>query len=404
MGETEKKDKFESVIDLTQRLVRINSEAIQTEHEMERFLWNYLEELGFFLELVPYRHKRNNIIAIYPNFESYPIDRYIAFSGHMDTVPGYKENEGFVKEGKLYGRGSTDMKGGIAAILTAVKNFLTEHNQSQDKLLKRKKLKRGIVLFFTVDEETGCAGVISLTKKDTPLTQRINKDFFIDLGINGEPTSLSPIISHKGVVWFELDFYGKAAHASVPHLGKNAIEMAAEFIIELKKLHRILKSRNYLANSDITPPTMNIGIINGGSKTNVIPDHVHLEIDRRTIPGETVDSALEEIRSVMRKFPDEKIEVKMSHPGESYQIPQGKENELYKLVLQVCQKFGASNQSFMEGYTEADIYYRYFGIPIINLGPGGIEQAHTETEYVETKELLKACRIYYEILKQFCWK
>jgi acetylornithine deacetylase len=260
------------------------------------------------------------------------------------------------------------------------------------------------VLFFTVDEETGCSGVIALTKKNTPLTQRLNKEYFIDLGINGEPTSLSPIISHKGVVWFEIDFFGKAAHASVPHLGKNAIEVAAEFIVELKKLQKILKARNYLVNSDITPPTMNVGIIHGGTKTNVIPDHVHMEIDRRIIPGETVDSALEEIRNIIHQFPDDKIEINMSHPGESYQIPNGKENEYYKKIVEITTHYGISGQSFMEGYTESDIFFRYFGIPMINLGPGSIEQAHTQMEYVDITDLLSACNIYYDIMKMYCWK
>lgn len=405
MEEVEDLAKFDSVISLTQKLVRIDSSSAQMEQAIEEFLWKELVKLGFHLERVPYEDKRNNIVAIYPNFEDSSINHYIAFSGHMDTVPGYKEQDGYLKDNKIYGRGTCDMKGGIAAILTAVETFLREHQQSQLKLLKKKKLQRGIVLFLTVDEESGCAGVISLTKRNTPLTQKLNKEYFIDLGINGEPTSLSPIISHKGVVWYEIDLFGKSAHASVPHLGRNAIELAAEFIVELMKLKETLKSRNYLANSDITPPTINIGIIKGGTKTNVIPDHVHLEVDRRTIPGETADSALEEIRNIVRKFPGERIEIEMSHPGEPYQIPRGKENEFYKSIVEITTNYGMENSpSFMEGYTESDILYRYFGIPIINLGPGSIEQAHTESEYVEINQLKKACSIYYDILKKYCWK
>jgi succinyl-diaminopimelate desuccinylase len=404
VGEENKSDKFESVITLAQKLISINSEPAHLEFEVEQFIWKYLQEQGFFLERVPYAEGRNNIVAIYPNPDTQVVDHYIAFSGHMDTVPGYNKEDGQLKNDKIYGRGSTDMKGGISAILTAVKIFLAEHKQANEKILRKKKLQRGIILFFTVDEETGCAGIVSLTRRNTPLTKKINKEFFIDLGINGEPTSLSPIISHKGVVWFLLDFHGKSAHASVPHLGNNAIELAAEFIVELKKFKETLKSRNYLANSDISPPTINIGIIQGGTKTNVIPDHVHLEIDRRTIPGETADSALEEIRNIMRKFPSERIEIEMEHPGESYQIPQGKQNIMYKKVLDITEKYEISGRSFMEGYTEADIYYRYFGIPIINLGPGSIEQAHTEVEFVEVQEILKACNIYYDILTEFCWK
>ncbi len=400
MGENESSDKFNSVIRLTQELVAINSEPSHLEYKVEQFLISKLREWGFYIEKAPYAKNRNNLVAIYPHYNRSHVDRYVAFSGHMDTVPGYKKEDGYLEDGKIFGRGACDMKGGIGAILTAVKTFIDDYNLRNEKSYK--KLQRGIVLFFTVDEETGCAGIVGLTKRSIPLMEKLNKEFFIDIGFNGEPTNLSPIISHKGVVWFELDFYGKSAHASVPHLGKNAIELASEFIMELKSLQNTLKSRNYFANSDITPPTLNVGIIKGGTKTNVIPEHVHVEIDRRTIPGESADSALEEIRNIIRKFPDDRIEIEMTHPGHAYQIPSGKENEFYKKVREITDNYEVTGASFMEGYTESDIYYRYFGIPMINLGPGSINQAHTDSEYVETAELLKGSQIYYDILKIFC--
>jgi acetylornithine deacetylase/succinyl-diaminopimelate desuccinylase-like protein len=402
MENTTNSEASEKVTHLTQELVSINSEPVHTEYKVEQFLGKILQEMGFYLERAPYEKNRNNIIAIYPHPDRTPIDRYIAFSGHMDTVPGYKKEDGYIKNGKIYGRGSCDMKGGISAFITAVQEFMKEYDLLNTKL--HKKLQRGIVIFLTVDEETGCAGIVGLTKKETKLSQKLNQDYYIDFGINAEPTDCSPIISHKGVVWFELDFYGESAHASVPHLGRNAIELAAQFIVELKTLQNILKSRNYFSNSDITPPTLNVGLISGGTKTNVIPDHVHLEIDRRIIPGETADSALEEIRRIARKFPDERIEINMSHPGHAYQIPLGKENEFFKEISKIAEKYGTLGTSFMEGYTESDIYYRYFGIPMINLGPGSIKQAHTENEYVEIIQLAKATQIYYEILKKYCLK
>ena len=165
MNEENNTEKFESVITLTQKLVSINSEPAHLEYEVEEYLWKNLQELGFRLEQVPYAEKRNNIVAIYPDPENKIVDHYIAFSGHMDTVPGMKEEDGYIKDNRVYGRGSCDMKGGIAAILTAVRIFLNEYKQSQERILKKKKLQRGIVLFLTVDEETGCSGVVSLTKR-----------------------------------------------------------------------------------------------------------------------------------------------------------------------------------------------------------------------------------------------
>lgn len=402
MSANENPSKFEKVIELTRQLVKINSEnPINNEYAVQKYIEKILQSMKFEYEILPYESRRNNIIARFPPLKdaSNCNNEYIMFSGHMDTVPGYKETlsgEAPIKDGKLYGRGACDMKGGLGAILAAVSEFLNDYAPNNTI----SKLKKGICLLFTVDEEMGCSGAHALKNYD-----KIGKDFSIEFGINAEPSHLYPAIGHKGIVWFILDFKGKAAHASTPFLGENAIEKAATLILNLEDLKKELSNRYVPEFPEITPPTLNVGIINGGNKTNIVPEQCHVEIDRRLIPTETSESALEEINKIIKKlgFEDDVL-ISPVKPGESYLIPDGSKNKYYREILEICKDYNAEGKLFMDGYTEADVYYRFFGIPVLNLGPGSVDQAHKSDEYVEIDQLLKCSEIFYKILEKYALK
>ena len=173
----------------------------------------------------------------------------------------------------------------------------------------------------------------------------MNKDFWIELCILGEPTNLSVGIGHKGIVWFMIDFKGKAAHASTPYLGDNAIEKAAKFIKGLEKVKLDLQTRSSQEYGKFTPPTMNIGIIEGGKKTNVVPNRCHLEIDRRLIPGETAESAYNEVLSVGKElFNENEITIKPTKHGKPYQIQDGVKNNYCKEILNITEKYKNNNE------------------------------------------------------------
>lgn len=404
------KSKFFDAIELTRDLIKINSEnSTTTERKMQDFLVGILDEMGFGYEFIEYKTDRNNIVALFPPLEKSNnfFSRYVAFSGHMDTVFGYDEtnsaeaiitsvdnNKNNETYGKIWGRGACDMKGPIASFLTAIKVFIQDYNL--DKI--QNSMKRGICIIFTVDEERGCLGVRSLKEYD-----KLGTKFNLDFCINAEPTELSPVIGHKGSIGFNIRFKGKAAHASIPEKGDNAIEKAARFITGLDKLKNELSKRKVENEPLITPPTLNVGIIKGGDKSNIVPDWCNIEIDRRLIQGETDESALKEIKDCANElgFKKEELEIQPTPSGKSYMIQGGTGNPLYKEILEITKEFSQNTQPFIEYYTEADIYSRFFGIPVIILGPGSINQAHKKDEFVEIDQLLNGAEIYYKILEKY---
>lgn len=390
---------FAQSVHLTREFVKVNSEnPNHPEIEMQRCLEAHLRDMNFEFRSFPYKPGRNNVLAFYPSLAYIQENNLpcIMFSGHQDTVIGYEETgakSAQIKDGRIYGRGACDMKGGIASFFTAINSFIADQGIGENK----KKLKRGILISLTVDEEMGCAGIKAL--KDNPL---LKGELKIDFCIIGEPSGLAPVIGHKGIVWFTLEFSGKAAHGSVPEQGDNAVEKAVEFISRLKGLKESLSSRSIPDMPEVTPPTLNVGVIKGGEKANIVPDRCIIKLDRRLIPTENTEIAKTEILKVVKACClEDCCKIKHSNSGESYLIPEGTENPVFKQLMKIVGKYGVPACPFMEGYTEADVYHRYFGIPAINLGPGSIEQAHVSDEFVEIKQLLKASQIYYNILEHY---
>lgn len=395
--------RFNDVIQLTRELVQINSEN-PNEKEIQDFLCKILESMGFEYDLVPYAENRNNIIAFYPPLtNSHCFNRkYIVFSGHQDTVPGYKITQSMdapIKEGKMYGRGTSDMKGGIAAFLTAIRLFIKDNIHIM-KSSSSSEIERGICIILTVDEEAGCGGVKAFANY-----KKIGKDFTPDLCILAEPTGSNPVIGHKGVVWFTAEFKGKAAHSSVPYRGDNAIEKASRFINALKPLQGILLLRKIPEYPELDPPTIAVTMIQGGNAVNIIPDTCSVEIDRRINSLETVESARSEIIQIIQELGLESdANLITNGSGNCYILPDGSKNEHYCKIKKITDSFEIKGSMFMNGYTEADVFYNSFNIPTINLGPGNIEQAHKSDEYIEISNLIDAVGIYYQILQEFVIK
>jgi acetylornithine deacetylase/succinyl-diaminopimelate desuccinylase family protein len=377
------------VVQLLQKLIQIRSEnGPLGEQEIGDFLWQFLQNQGFHCIQSQMSEGRKNIIAILtaPNDDKINLDQfqYIIFSGHMDTVPGYDTNnsaEAPIKDGKIYGRGACDMKGGIAAFIFAALQF-------KKSTTNIKASKKRLALVFTVDEEHGCQGIQYLENSQTKpiLTQT-------DYCILAEPTNLNPIFSHKGIAWYIVNFKGTAAHASVPFLGDNAIYKAARFVTRIQEYYGELQTKKSLLGS----PAINVGMIVGGTQPNVVPNECEVKIDRRFVPGENVE---EERNTLLRmaKVYDPAAECTTIIPGHAYFLPEGKNNPIYKQIAKFCPNTEIDS---LPAYTEADYYFRKYRIPTIILGPGDIRQAHQTPEYIEIKELEKAVGIYLAIMKDF---
>ena len=222
--------------------------------------------------------RRNLLVRLKPAGK---VRQRILLAPHMDVVPA--EDSQFkprIRNGRLYGRGACDTKGSVAAFFHALLELSKDKNRPAET---------EILFVGLVDEEHCQSG-------SRVLGERGPKG---DLAIAGEPTQLQVVTAHKGNLWLCLETRGKAAHGATPHLGKSAIHAMAritdllltEYVEKLKKrTHPLLGS-----------PTANVGIIKGGSQTNVVPERCSIEVDRRTIPGETEDSVLAEIHLLLKK-------------------------------------------------------------------------------------------------------
>ena len=304
----------------------------------------------------------------------------IILSGHTDVVPVSKgwSSDPFtatIKNEKLYGRGSCDMKGFIACTLAFAPIF------------KESNLDRDIHFCYTFDEETACIGAPLLIKE---LKKRDIKN---GICIIGEPTNMKIIDAHKGMNEYTVHFGGLAGHSSKPHMGVNAIEYASRYINKLLELRQELIKR---APKDciFDPPhsTLSIGGISGGIAHNVIADKCKVEWETRPVNKADGDFVTKEIE----KFVSEKLlpDMKKVFPnsyikkeiiGEVVGFEKLDESEACEFVASIT---GDNSREVVSFGTEAGLFQEV-GISTVVCGPGSIEQAHKIDEFIELNELKK---------------
>ena len=313
----------------------------------------------------------------------------IIFSGHTDVVPvsmGWSTDPfvATVKDNKLFGRGSCDMKGFIACVLAYVPTLSTTN------------LDRDIHFSFTFDEETACIGAPLLIKE-------LKKKNIIDgICIIGEPTKMKIIDAHKGMNEYTIHFEGLAGHSSQPHKGVNAIEFATRYINKLLDLRKELIKR---APKDciFDPPysTLSVGGIFGGIAHNVIADKCKVEWETRPVVKEDgifvtqqIDRFVkEELLPQMKKvFPNSNIRKEVI--GEVIGFNRIKESEACEFVSSIT---GDNSREVVSFGTEAGLFQE-IGISTVVCGPGSIEQAHKIDEFIELNEL-KKCLSFLEGVK-----
>ena len=304
----------------------------------------------------------------------------IILSGHTDVVPVSKgwSSDPFtatIKDEKLYGRGSCDMKGFIACTLAFAPVF------------KKSNLDRDIHFCYTFDEETACIGAPLLIKE---LKKRDIKN---GICIIGEPTNMKIINAHKGMNEYTVHFGGLAGHSSKPHMGVNAIEYASRYINKLLELRQELIKR---APKDciFDPPhsTLSIGGISGGIAHNVIADKCKVEWETRPVNKADGDFVTQEIEKFvsekllpdMKKvFPDSYIKKEII--GEVVGFEKLDESEACEFVSSIT---GDNSREVVSFGTEAGLFQEV-GISTVVCGPGSIEQAHKIDEFIELNELKK---------------
>ena len=220
---------------------------------------------GFAVELVPFGEGRAQLLArIGGQADRLPL----GFTGHLDTVPlgappwSVDPFAGDIKDGKLYGRGSSDMKSGVAAFVAAC---ITQAG--------RLAATPGVLLVITAGEETGCTGAAALAATDGAIGA-------VGALVVAEPTGNKPLVGHKGALWLEAETKGITAHGSMPEKGVNAIYKAARAVAALEVFDFNVARHDVLGG-----PTLNVGTIQGGINMDSVPDRAAIGIDIRTIPA-----------------------------------------------------------------------------------------------------------------------
>lgn len=303
----------------------------------------------------------------------------IGLSGHTDVVPvdgqDWETNpfEMVEKEGKLFGRGTCDMKGFLACVLAKVPDY------------RALALKTPIHIVFSYDEEVGCTGVRPMIAE---MGRSIVKPKMV---IVGEPTTMAVVDAHKGPVRWSVDVTGRPAHSSMAPLGVNSITAAAELISELGRIEEELKSAPY--DERFVPPytTLQVTEINGGAASNIVPEHTWFGWEIRAMPGVDPDAIegrlrarAEELLVAMREVaPEADIKIKRTNHVPAFAANQDGE------ALAATLKLAGQNETFAVSYATEASLFEIAGAPSVVCGPGDIAQAHTANEWIAIEELDK---------------
>mgnify|MGYP000474400409 CR=1 FL=1 len=315
--------------------------------------------------------RQNLVIRLKPSGK---IKNKVMLTPHMDVVPATPD--AFIpkiKNGCLFGRGACDTKGSIASFFHAFLRLAKERNRPKNT---------EIIFVGLVDEEFGQAGSRTLAQKGPKA----------NLAIAGEPTNLKVVSAHKGNLWIRLSTQGKAAHGSTPQYGRNAINGMSPILDTLTNEYpKLLSDRKHPL---LGSPTISVGKIRGGSQPNVVPDSCEIDIDRRTIPGETDESVKKEMKNLFRKL---KIKSPEFSATRSVPCPPLDTDPSLPIVQSFLKASNRRRTIGVPYFTDASPI-SMGGTPALVYGPGNIAQAHSKNEWVSLEEVEKAEQSIFRFL------
>jgi acetylornithine deacetylase/succinyl-diaminopimelate desuccinylase-like protein len=368
-----KTTQIENVEQLCRALVQIPSEnpsgapESKGEAALAQFVADFLTDRGATVQFDSIAPGRPNVYGWFPTPAN--AQYRILFAPHLDTVPARDMTvdpfAARLRDGRIYGRGASDTKGPMAAMLWALAN------------VDLSQLNTSVGFAGLADEEADQIGAKICAKN-------VKADFVIV----AEPTDLTVVYTHKGTAWTEWEACGKSAHAALPESGANAIELLMKAYTDLKRAFPSLCAAP--ENSLLGPPTISLGTIHAGTKINVVPDRCVAEVDIRTLPGQ--EKMVSAVQDFLRdRHPEISVRpLKISNP--MYTDPN--HPLIQRLVSQGAPLAGAS--WFCDAAHFADQ-----GIPAIALGPGSIKQAHTRDEFIDVAELQRGAEFFRNFLLSF---
>jgi len=369
----------EEIAQLTRNLVRFDTtNPPGNERQAIEFVAEILKPFGFELRFIEHDPQRSTLLA---RLKGKGERGALVLNGHVDVVPvgsggwDYPPFEGIIENGKVWGRGSADMKGGLAAMIVAAKAI------AQSKI----PLKGDLLLTATAGEEVNMMGARSLAElPEAKQWQAV---------IISEPTSNRLGLAERGVFWPEITTYGKTAHGSTPELGINAVMMMVKVLTEFEKLEIPFQPHPVLGNL-----TRSVNTIQGGVKVNVIPDQCAVMVDMRTLPGQDHSALLQQLNDFLsgleREIPNLKASIRLT-----YDLPPA---ETSQEAAPVQQFLSAAKKACgieipivkIPFATEAAIFVPALSVPTLILGPGDAALAHQPNEFIEIAAMEKAAQIY----------
>jgi acetylornithine deacetylase len=362
------------VISLLRDLVAIDSvnpslvPGAAGESQIADAIARHMRAIGLDVQQQEVAPGRPNVIGVLEGSER---GRSIMFCGHTDTVGVAGMTAPFdpvIRDGRLYGRGAQDMKAGIAAMIDAA------------RLARERGFRKGrLVIAAVADEEYASLGADALVREWTA-----------DAAIVTEPTDLTIGVCHKGFAWATIETRGRAAHGSRPRDGRDAIIRMGRVLSRLERLDRELQSR--APHPLLGTGSLHASIIAGGSELSSYPDRCRLQLERRTIPGESVETFARELDALLSSLTDEdpeleaSVDVMFSRPpyevSTDHEVPQA-------LGLAAAAAGAPTSTVGMSFWTDAAILGSA-GIPSVLFGPGGAG-LHSLEEYVTLADVI-ACR------------
>ena len=345
-----------------------------TQKEFALWLADLLASMG--ASQVQTTEPGEGLMNVFAAFD-FGCEETIVYTAHLDTVPPMSGPHdhwfGQTQENCLWGRGACDDKGPMAAMLAAIGQTVRKRETEPPK--------RNVLFVATCDEEHGFGGVRHVLETTPELLNMIRGQKPMGC-FAAEPTECKPILAHKGVTRWRVVARGQAAHSSTPFLGVNAITRMAKFVLQIERKNLEMND-NGPHHPLLGAGTLSPGVITGGTAVNIVPDLCVLELDRRLLPGETPESAGEELKNIASA-----CGVSLDEPymfGLPLETPAKAPVAL--LACRAAQHAGGDAAPGYVNYATDGAFFAAAGLPTVIIGPGNIAQAHTKDEFIEVSQL-----------------
>ena len=366
------------VLPLLERLVSIDSVnpglGGPGEEEIAMFVAEWARGAGLAVELDEAAPGRPNVIATARGTGG---GRTLLLNAHTDTVGHRGMADPLrprVEDGRVYGRGAYDMKGGLAACLVAAAE------------VAHRALRGDVVVSAVVDEELTSIG-----------TQSVLKRVRADAAIVAEPTQMRACVAHKGFVAFEVETHGRAAHGSRPDLGVDAIAKMGHVLVGLEALDRSLREQptHHLLGAG----SLHAGVIAGGSEFSTYPERCVLQAERRTVPGESLDQVEAELQGLLDRLRRSDLDFKGTWrtvaARRAFEVDAGEE------IVRLVRSYARAGEPVGESFWADSALIAETLIPTMLFGPGG-EGAHAQVEWVSLADVERCAAVFLSVATEFC--